>query len=851
MASVDVSVQQPHTPAPLVDYSAYGPDSVPPLASTVNPVVVNPDARPLPMPALNSSLQQHMLANQNQSHNVSATAAHNRPTANASANSVSANHSVYVIALPPTANVAGGAVSVASAGAPPLRPTTAANASLVYTANATAAADEAPTVIDLNQSTNGPQHLPIPIHEAALQQMHLLPVTTTHSELQVKLQMDQLRIAEAEARLERDAAVKERRELERRLALVDVGRVEEAKLETRMAKVTMRRQEEAFSTELQDMARKVAWYVDNQSFSKAQEDLIKEQQDTIHTLRLRFQELESLVTKAGVVRTDKDAQIRALQRRNFELEETIRDRYPNSIPELIRACQPANTAHSAEAKALRGRIAVLEEQLAERDGNYERGMALLRTEADQLRLHYQERITTMEEEMKLRIATAQTKRVRELEKQLAETRRYYGDKLKETEAIVSSLRRGGASGGGTSSFAGGAAAATRASIMKRRAHSHHEDPSASDRRGGEGVAVSTQTTIGGGVVSEQKYKRLLSQYRNATDGGDVADDAASFEDDVEEGIYGEGSSGTGRARRGNGNSATTTCAAVREALLKKELSELRTLISSGLLTPDSANAQQGQAQALGLGTAPPIAIPPGGSSVLSLLQRQLHALQTEAALHKRLLMEAQEASRRAAVEAEDRIAALRQQHRKALAVAEEERADELRRVKRLHLHELQEAVAGGGGINGVGVGSSSSGGDNSSSLLTDITAATASKANVAKGQKGGPHHKGLSAATKGCTPAVSFDAATAAAAGASSGAATAYLELVTERLQALEHRQRLKELQAAKEVAEIRRLCEIEIQAERQKRALQVEEKNREIVRFRGQLDQLLGDLNALRGIRV
>lgn len=765
------------SPQPIIDYSAYGPDSLPPMNSTRNPVLVDPDARPLPMPVHNTSLQ--LLQQQNALMPNSSTLG-------------SHNHSVYVIPLQAEANQ-----------------------------------QDHTTVIDLNQSSH-PQQQGVPTSTVQpslppnlIQQLQLLPVTTTHDQLQSKLLIDQLKLAEAEARLERDIALKEKRELEKRLAMADMNKVEEAQLETRMAKVNLKRREEEYSSEMEEMMRKVAWYVDNQSFNKAQEDLIKEQQNTIHTLRLKFQELESLVTSTGIVRTDKDKQIKILQKKNLELEETIRSRYPNSIPELIRACQPANTGHLAEVRRLKQRIEDLEGQLTEKEGNYERGISLLRTEADQLRLHYQERIKTMEEEMKLRMMTVQTKKVKELEKQLSDMRRYYTEKLKEQEAMLSNLRRGGAGGGGgSSSFLNNSPSATRSAVLQRsrRAASTSANRSvhynASDAVDGhlnnskgevQSISTTTQTTMAGPVVSERKFQSLLKGYNalKAEAGvGSETEDALYLDEDTmldENNVYNSSPNRTVRRVR----DAKQTSA--REALLKKEVADLRALVSSGVLSgmPTSNDSNV---------TASPLAALGNGGSVLGILQQQIAALQSEIAIHKRLLAEAHELHKRTTLECEDRIADLKQQHRKELALQREESEEEVRRIKRVHQGEMQSLseITHIGGGNGA--------------LLTDITNSTNNTLN-----------------NKQSLPAFNKNSPSTAA------ATSAYLELVTERLHALEHRQKLRELQVAKEVAEIKRLSEFEIQSERQKRTLLIEEKNREILRFRGQIDMLLEDLGALR----
>ena len=112
----------------------------------------------------------------------------------------------------------------------------------------------------------------------------------------------------------------------------------------RNLRVEHERKAEEHTVAMEEMARKIAWYVEHQEFNRAQEDLIKEQQDSIAALKLKVLELESFVARdrKGSQRpaTDKEKLILQLQKRVLELEEAIRERNPNSIAELIRACRP-------------------------------------------------------------------------------------------------------------------------------------------------------------------------------------------------------------------------------------------------------------------------------------------------------------------------------------------------------------------------------------------------------------------------------------------------------------------------------------------------------------------------------
>lgn len=246
---------------------------------------------------------------------------------------------------------------------------------------------------------------------------------------------------EAELRLEIDVLKKDKKDLERRLAAVDVARVESAELDARTAKVELHRKVEQYEADMKDMVRKVAWYVEHQEFNRAQEDLIKQQEETIQQLRLKLMEAESLVSKSGVLRTDKDRQIRNLQRKVVELEDTLRTKNPNSIPELIRACRP--TSKDTEVfKEQEEKIRKLEHLLDNRDKEAEATIHRLRVDADAMRVQYTSRVEKLEEEMKQRLLCTQTRKVKDLEKTLNDTRRFYTEKIREQDRIIQGLRRG-------------------------------------------------------------------------------------------------------------------------------------------------------------------------------------------------------------------------------------------------------------------------------------------------------------------------------------------------------------------------------------------------------------------------
>lgn len=578
----------------------------------------------------------------------------------------------------------------------------------------------------------------------------------------LRLQLQRSQTVELELRMELDTSKKERREAERRAAANDGTKVEAAELEARALRIQLKRQDEEHHELVRDMGRKIVWYVDNQTFNRAQEDLLKEQQDTIQQLRLKLMEAESLVSKSGVARTDKDRQIRHLQKQVQDLEAALREKHPNSIAQLIRSCQPP-IQHSAVFKEMQLKIQQLTDELKDRDTQSTAAIDRLRVESDKVRSQYQSRLEKLEEEMRVRVLNAQTRKVKELEKQLSDSRKYYTDKLKEQEQTISLLRRGiaptsaAAVNRSTTSAAGGAgdeqhephnnhtrgrAGGSKGGVQSRYMNHHHHHSTSSS-------PVGCQTEIGGDVRLEFPTEKIAVTTTH------VPSTASA-------------------------NFTNTVIALQQENLLLKQ--QLESLAQSSLASV----------------TAAPPSAAATSFHLASSLQSQIQALHNELALSRRLLTEAQEQGRLRANEHEDRVLRLRNEYQRELSLVRDEHNDEMHRAEERFHAELKLAM------------------DRAEGMLSQ-------QAEMRLGGIGSKHHQSKS-----------HD----------------YLRLVTERLHILEHRQAAQELDAQREIEEIRRVAQFEVAVERQKADLLLQQKNQEIERFRMELDTLLSDLARLQTVR-
>nr|CCD13388.1 unnamed protein product [Trypanosoma congolense IL3000] len=240
----------------------------------------------------------------------------------------------------------------------------------------------------------------------------------------------------SELQLEIEILREEKRNLENRLAVLDTRHIYELESEVRNLRLDLKQKEVEHSEMVREMSRKIAWYVDNQEFNHSQEELLKEQERTIHHLRAELNERKNASDGSKSTQRGKDAQISRLMKRIAELEEALGTNRPNSIGQLIRSCQPS-AEESKLFKQLNRRIKELEEALVEKDRCADAAVTRLRVETDRMNKQYQEQIEKLEEQLKTKLLHAQSRRVRDLEKQLAEAQRALDEKDRGGPQVVS------------------------------------------------------------------------------------------------------------------------------------------------------------------------------------------------------------------------------------------------------------------------------------------------------------------------------------------------------------------------------------------------------------------------------
>ncbi|KAH8608850.1 hypothetical protein ERJ75_001238200 [Trypanosoma vivax] len=237
---------------------------------------------------------------------------------------------------------------------------------------------------------------------------------------ELRVELERQRAISHELQLALELAQCEKGNSEARLKGDDLKKLEDMKSQIRSLQAEIKRKDMEHGEMVMELNRKISWYVERQEFSQSQEDLLKEQQQIISHLRAKVSETETTENDGRNSRTKKDKQVQQLTKRIAELEETLKNERPDSIAQLIRSCQPS-VEDTKLFKKLNKRIKELEDALKEKDRCAENAVNRLRVETDRMKLQYQERIEKLEEELKLKLLQAQSRRVRELEKQLAST----------------------------------------------------------------------------------------------------------------------------------------------------------------------------------------------------------------------------------------------------------------------------------------------------------------------------------------------------------------------------------------------------------------------------------------------
>lgn len=215
--------------------------------------------------------------------------------------------------------------------------------------------------------------------------------------------------------------------------------------------------------EVAALHKQLAWYVENQEIIDKSDKLVATQQEKIEQLEAELEQAQgkgrgkakssarAASTKGTGISTRTDsARIKELEAQvgtlKAELEEVLRKKHPNSIPQLIRAARPPMEEHAAHAY-MSTRIKTLESTLEEKEEEHAKRLRVLRQGFERVKAQHEQRLAQLEVELetktkKLELSEKPHLRVKELERQLDDTRSFYTKKLRELNGKLATVPKG-------------------------------------------------------------------------------------------------------------------------------------------------------------------------------------------------------------------------------------------------------------------------------------------------------------------------------------------------------------------------------------------------------------------------
>ena len=88
-----------------------------------------------------------------------------------------------------------------------------------------------------------------------------------------------------------------------------------------------------YEDELDALKKKLRWYTENQELMDQNDALLKQRETETRELREKLREARESEGSSS--------RVKELERRNRELEEALKKRHPNSLPQMIHAAKPS------------------------------------------------------------------------------------------------------------------------------------------------------------------------------------------------------------------------------------------------------------------------------------------------------------------------------------------------------------------------------------------------------------------------------------------------------------------------------------------------------------------------------
>eukprot|EP00929_Paragymnodinium_shiwhaense_P049187 TRINITY_DN24827_c0_g1_i1.p1 TRINITY_DN24827_c0_g1~~TRINITY_DN24827_c0_g1_i1.p1 ORF type:complete len:1923 (+),score=632.60 TRINITY_DN24827_c0_g1_i1:285-6053(+) len=196
---------------------------------------------------------------------------------------------------------------------------------------------------------------------------------------------------------------------------------------------------------VEEMRERLRLYAESQREMDEDRKEVARLAEDMHALRLENAELKRRPGAKEAGRRNAE-----LRKQVDELQECLRKRNPDSILALIKACEP-KPEDRKELRDLQGRVAELEGKLAEREMLYDRQVRAMRAQYDHIRHEYEKRQTGAPSGLNGSILGAADDRsftaapdreavlqarIKDLERQVEQTKSYYLTKLRKREPLV-------------------------------------------------------------------------------------------------------------------------------------------------------------------------------------------------------------------------------------------------------------------------------------------------------------------------------------------------------------------------------------------------------------------------------
>ena len=259
---------------------------------------------------------------------------------------------------------------------------------------------------------------------------------------------------ELELKHELDRVRSAKRTAEAHFAGVDIPSLQREGEKLREVERQLVRAEDRHKEEVARLQKQIKWYVENQEIIDAADNLVATQKEKIAQLE---EELSSRPKGGkgkgkkgtGLGSRSEAARVKELETQvgtlKAELEEVLRKKHPNSLPQLIRAARPPIEENAAHA-FLQQRVKSLEETLAEKEDEHAKRFRALRQGFERVKSQHETRLAELEVELaakkkQLDVERKPHQRIKELERQLDDTRAFHTKKLRELNGKLQASAR--------------------------------------------------------------------------------------------------------------------------------------------------------------------------------------------------------------------------------------------------------------------------------------------------------------------------------------------------------------------------------------------------------------------------